>query len=397
MSFFIISRHLRLFLAPLAMWSWIMELAPAQEASTDSPEALIAQYESYVRKAPCMKLVLEEMNYFTEATVVERLYKDQRTEVTLDVGAHSIRVLTTPRPVPPKEAKDLAIFEQVYTPSAYFKVGSTFVEGRVLGIIDSRTKPLAPSDWRSYMAYLPFMACFGILPWDIPDDLVTRLRRMAVQVSSTEGDQGGLIRLSGADADLSLEVWLDPALQYCPKKIVFQRNLKNEVPRAIIKYAYEVERVQFVDGYPFPATYTVVCGRAGGKLGTFPEPGIAEAKAGTAQMKEYIVQPDTLTYRGQVVEAMAVPSLSPADFALTTKIPDGVRVRMVDAPQLEYRWFQGQVVPATDPRVLAAVQKASFQAAPSQSHPVRVWLAIASVAVLGVVMAILLWRGRAKR
>jgi hypothetical protein len=366
-------------------------LALAQEATVpaDSAEALVARCEAYFRGLPPMKLVLDSKNYFSSDTEPERCYKDTRFELVIDHNSHRMRLVSHPRPVPSGPPKErLSIFERVYTPDAYFVLFSPLVD-RSKVYVESRTKPYTRSEWRSNLADFPFLACWGILPWESADDLPARMRKLPMQLTATEGQADGLIRLAGADADLSLEVWLDASLRGCPKKVVFQRNVDD--PMAIVQYEYEVQRVQFVDGYPFPAAFSVRCVNPEGNMG---QSAIAKKYAESAGIKMVDRMEPRRTHRdeSQVAQAVAVPSLSPADFAPTMQIAEGTRVRMRDAPQLRYVWLKGQVVPETDPRALAAVRQASYS--PAASHSGRLWLSVASVGILVAVAVILLWRRR---
>lgn len=376
--------------APVAVGICFLSRAWAQEAvvPADSAEALIAQCEAYFRSLPFMKLVLESKNYISTGTEPERLYKDNRFEILIDHKSDKMRVLYYPRLVPSGPPRErFAVFENLYTPDVYFVGGSTLLDRKVF--VESRTKSLTRSEWRSALADWPFPACWDILPWEAADDLPARMRKLGMRRAATEGQADGLIRLAGADADLSLEVWLDASLRGCPKKIVFQRNVDD--PMAIAQYEYEVQRVQFVDGYPFPAAFSARRVNPEGKVG---HSAIAKkfAESAGAKVVDRVEPRRTRRHETEVVEAVAVPSLSPADFALTTQIPDGTPVRMVDAPQLRYVWLKGQVVPATDPRALAAVRQAAYH--PAASHPGRLWLSVASVGILLAVAVIVFWRRR---
>ena len=74
----------------------------------------------------------------------------------------------------------------------------------------------------------------------------------------------------------------------------------------------------------------------------------------------------------QVSNVQVGESFSKADFIPTVRIPDGTSVFMQDAPQIQYVWFDGKIVPKTN-EVMLAIARGGHKFMPGPSEP-RFWM-----------------------
>ncbi|MCI0351530.1 MAG: hypothetical protein L0Z53_19070, partial [Acidobacteriales bacterium] len=149
------------------------------------------------------------------------------------------------------------------------------------------------------------------------------------------------------------------------------------------EYVYELERFENFSGHPFPTKFSIVSVKpAGRKQKTNAVPGTKAP--GAIEYDDYPHR--VITQKVDVVDVQFNQPVSAGDFQLTLKIPDGHIVRMVDAPQVKYRWYGGQIVPASDARAVEAAKAAAFQ--PAGAGWGRFWLVTGNFVALGVVVCI---------
>jgi hypothetical protein len=199
--------------------------------------------------------------------------------------------------------------------------------------------------------------------------------------------------LSGRSGDFQLEVWLDPKCNFAARRLTYTRSPDRVGFDEIAECDANVATFRQIDGHFFPATFRVEILRAGGT-----------AKPPPKDAKLVFSPVQTLSQDRREIDDVMVkeiqinPAWSPSDFALRMKVPNGTKVSMHDAPQLNYVWQDGKVVPGLHAGAAAAAGNARFSATPPRSHRLGIIASIASITVLILVLALRFYRFRlAKR
>ena len=79
----------------------------------------------------------------------------------------------------------------------------------------------------------------------------------------------------------------------------------------------------------------------------------------------------------------------PSELRVTMKIPNGTQVRIKDAPAIDCKWQDGEIVKIVDNSVVSSLADVTFESGKSSG---RMWLIAANIIVIVVIVAVLIYR-----
>ncbi|MCC7476109.1 MAG: hypothetical protein IT425_11995 [Pirellulales bacterium] len=336
------------------------DLVQTEGASKHKPSRGIAAYYSRLTTVR-MALIAETL---VKSGSGQRVGEREELDVAIDLGTNSFRDYRARFNI--RGIGNIEGQERVYTPSSYFSV-----------IIDPKTgeaKAGASSfriddkDRLSQLSNMYFSVLVGYLPLTSEQSVVALLNSEDM-LRPIEGGEDSLVLMQGNRAGLKFEIWVDPTLEYLPKRIRLRSQTK---AMKFSSYEYYVRATSEFGGIVFPSSLTIL----------------------TEESDE-----DGRTYsltRNVEVKNFCIDLLGPEDFTLKTKIPDGLRILMRDAPHLEQRWHQGKLSPSVPHSIVVNGNTfgtgTSTLSTPSTSST-RAWFVCFNFLVM-VILAFLLVRRR---
>jgi hypothetical protein len=176
--------------------------------------------------------------------------------------------------------------------------------------------------------------------------------------------------LSGKAGRVDLKIWID-----CEKHFIWQillsRRENNSVSTQYLSRQYIVNNVQMIGDIIVPQSINVVEKYPSGQIQ--PPPEVREQVI--RQIKEHggtLVLPKR-TISTQIVfrDISLKAEISEDKLFSKMKIPNGTAVSMSDAPQIQYVWLDGKIVPKTD-EVALAIARGDHKFIPGPQEP-RFW------------------------
>ena len=174
--------------------------------------------------------------------------------------------------------------------------------------------------------------------------------QLSVRVDTLDGNACFALRGVGDDRDIT--VWVDPALNYVARRVLFNKRSTPSDP-TIRTCQFEVKRFQNQASGPvvMEATNTLTIG----PQPIFQSVGIAKVVNGKTIIEtpllpakgadgKILMQPATICrWEVHTVACDLDPHFQDADFRMTVPIKNGTRISMSDAPMLQYIWKDGAV------------------------------------------------------
>ncbi len=204
----------------------------------------------------------------------------------------------------------------------------------VASVSKGGTEPLAgvhPLNWEPSIA-------FGYLP-GVGD--LSELEAVSELIARTEMLDGvKVVFLSGKSRTWRFSFWLDPGRKYVPRKISAVRDRERIQLSDVVECEFKAGALIEKAGHFFPNKYQIEVVLAGGTPAPPPKDSRVTFQRAPGQ------RPDTrMTADVELSEVEVTPRWTMNAFAPQTKIQNGTRVQMLDAPQLNYQWVDGKVVP----------------------------------------------------
>jgi len=285
--------------------------------------------------------------YVTSPGKPRRLFNHESDRVFFDRGGRRIRVLK--QELSNSTHKPLLQTEQLYTLTQYLHVSADVSTNKARAA--SSRLSLAAAHWDSFASNSYYGALLGYLPLSGNDGFLPNvLRQWPVTTTASVLDGIPVTAIATSGPGVTLQVWLDPALRYMPRKIHFVR--KTTDPLVVSQYTYVVHTTHSLGDYPFPSTAVIEWTKPAGNA-PLPKRRVGDNKVST--MSERRIERHV-----RVLSAELNTDMNGPEFAISTTIPDGIYVGMVDAPHLTYTWSGGTAVPVTDKRALEAVRTSRF-------------------------------------
>ena len=148
---------------------------------------------------------------------------------------------------------------------------------------------------------------------------------------------------------------------------LFEKNTLKQKPDAYetVSYLFEVLETQEVNGLFFPVVFVITHSMAGG---TIEEDDISVPIPAEKTMYRYSLRD------------ISFNELSEKDFRISIAMPNGTPAYMRDAPQIQYIWFDGKIVPKTD-ELMLRIARGNHRFIPGPSEP-RFWMMGIGIALI---------------
>lgn len=182
-------------------------------------------------------------------------------------------------------------------------------------------------------------------------------------------DECRLITFRGTSDHFVFQISLDVDHDYAIKTFELKRRDQNIKAGETKTYAYNVDSYWKYEGTFIPNTAAFSSQLQGGDL--INEMGIVfgQVKSEPIGAKYHLVHDPSVGH---------APIIDEKKFESIIKIiPDGTSVTMQDAPQIEYIWLNGKIVPKTDALMLA-IARGNHKFIPGPREP-RFWLLLLGI------------------
>ena len=262
--------------------------------------------------------------------------------------------------------------------------------GRIVGGVAAYVKPL-PQNLAKKSGYGPYcMSLDSRITWNNHQSLPTILSLSKIETRTEKLGQIDTIELTATGAWGKHILWLDPARNYLPLKVIQEKLpadlIDDEKPlRSIVKDPNEkppATATKLVQQFDTTKIETV----AGRRMVTgFTNKETIDYSDGT---QEFLTQ--TVSITG--IKPVQVWEKDP--FVMTTIIPDGTRVTAQDDKPIQYEWRGGKIVKAVNKEAVASAGSHVF-VPPVQRDRTWLWLSGAIAVVIAGIVA--WWRVRAGR
>lgn len=194
----------------------------------------------------------------------------------------------------------------------------------------------------------------------------------SAQKETIEGES--LILLKGSKNGLNISAWVNPSKNHALYRIRYQIDEKSSPGGEMVFFDYLPKSFQQFDEHWLPTEYNFDYGVLTMNYDYDDKMNLVPGKITRGDAK-YSVKLDNIKVNTTVPEKI---------FAIKTAIPNGTKVSMLDAPQIEYIWFDGKIEPKTDDLMLR-VARGDHGFMPGVREP-RFWLM--TIGLLLIVIAI---------
>jgi len=320
----------------------------------------LAKLRSYFQNCETAELTLEARLY-AESAAGRRLVERERVNVAVDQRRHRIHVLKHPLDIPDRAADAISLTEQLVSRERYLQISADPKTSKAVAV--SSVMEVSVKDWNRIVGRSFFGALVGYMPLKAEETSLVGLMQ-SLPLSSEMRDIDGLPMrvLAGQSSKLSIEIWLDPAAQFMPRRIVLDTADPTVAPYP--HYAYEVNQLRVESAIPFPSSVTISVARSDGS------------------------NSETLLRELEVVSAALNGPIGDAKFAIHFPIPNSTRISMEDAPQLGFVWQDGKIIPNSGTGAIKFAEQAQFTPPPPDSGR-HFWLILNAVIAIVVLVAII--------
>jgi hypothetical protein len=241
-------------------------------------------------------------------------------------------------------------------PEKYFTLSKETTDNHSEYVCSSRIK-YPQTMWQNEMGKYYFFHFSGLLSDDI-DTFIKIVDFVSNKDTLWKGDVingKNCFLLSGKVGGVDVKIWID-----CEKHFIWQilllRGENNSVSTQYSSRQYIVNNVQMIGDIIVPQSMSVVEKFPSGQ--TQPPPEIKEQVI--KQIKEHggtLVLPERKMSTQIVFKDISLKAKISEDKLFSkTNIPNGTPVIMLDAPQIQYVWMDGEIVPKTDEVALRILQ-----------------------------------------
>jgi len=350
---------------------------------------VLASYEDRLRSMKGVRVSLTAEVHQSQRGRPEELVETEELKLNLDQRGQRLRILREPNVQGSTERGIPRLHvEQVVLPDEFINLTANLPDRVVKGL--SSKMHVSNNDWEQFLSLSFFSVIFGYLPLEQQRGYIPAIMRaMQVRAHSEDIDQARVTVLEGESTEVDLSLWLDPALNYAPRRITFERRRAVVAPGSIESYAYGANRFHEVDGHFVPSTCDITTTKRGGAVKI---PSLSNSNlvlpTGERQLPAKIVH---RTVRFEAIDLN--PEFSASDFCLTIPIPNGTPVFMRDAANLAFVWQDGEIVPALDKASLGLAKESKFVRGPGATW---VWVIVCNAVLLPAVIWLFL-RSRVRR
>lgn len=397
--------------AAIAQVSLLTDVVPSRSSDLNKPDSKQLQglYEQQLARINTLTAsVAESMSESIGEGPIEFLQSIEYA-VVLDVETGRIRVLSSPEadksasPEASKSARNEILASQgkflnVTTPAEALSDSDNSEKQEVdhgqSGIkVD---KPMqfvtanldnSVNDWQIVLRKTSCASVLGYLPFGergkyifIPD----LLRSAQLSVHEERIDDSSIFVLVAKSGITSLELWLDPAVDYSVRRLVFRQAEGSVGPLDVESCTVTMREFRRINGCFFPLALEVSQVRPGGDKILPPSPTEFGSRGETT-----VVLPRRVTNTSVEFHDVEVnPVLSDSSFSINSPIADGTVVRRLDAPYLPHVWKDNEIVPDFNNSLV--FKDEGFSAGESASR--FFWLIFANVSLFSVFVGYVLLR-----
>jgi hypothetical protein len=178
-----------------------------------------------------------------------------------------------------------------------------------------------------------------------------------------------LVLLSGARGAVSIRAWLDPARNYLLKSLEIKQTGASKSGETIAMM-FSFDKFIDVSGIIVPTFH--------------------EYSHSMVSIKDGVQG----TYDGRISTVISNINIAdnskPTPYTFQTKIPNGTRAVLFDAPQIQYIWLNGRIVPKTD-EVMLAIARGGHKFMPGPDNP-RFWMMGTAIVLILIALARMAYR-----
>lgn len=271
--------------------------------------------------------------------------------------------------------------------SAYFSPGGSLItmegfvsDDSVIDFCGSHVE-YTSNMWQCAVADLHFFHFSGLLSDGInaPIDILDLLGDSQTSWGYDSLDKE-CFRISATRGIIDATIWIDIENSFIWKVLLKRNNVNQASSSYYVSREYSVLERQLIDGTFFPKNLEVRERYPAGMLDYSQE----SQKEQEKQLKDMGV---SLKLPGRNISQSIsfynvnfVNNLTSQDFSIDGKIPNGTPVSMQDAPQLQYVWLDGKIVPKTD-EVALRIARGGHKFMPGPDEP-RFWLMGVGIALI---------------
>ncbi|MCP4541058.1 MAG: hypothetical protein GY832_28310 [Chloroflexi bacterium] len=222
-----------------------------------------------------------------------------------------------------------------------------------------------------------------------------RESELSAAADTLEGDPVHLVQ--GVLNGVEIKLWLDPSLDYIARRIRFHDPQDLRTSREYEVQRFREEGTHFVAQeasvtdifFPRPIMSPMVEEEMrDGEVALVHKPATDESG------RPIIASQESYLREIHLVSVDFDPQLVDGDFQLSQALPNGTKIEMQDAWQLDYIWKDGEIVPALDRNALASTEDARFISGRDSS---RLWMVLTGAALLLAVLGFKLYDWRTSK
>jgi len=165
--------------------------------------------------------------------------------------------------------------------------------------------------------------------------------------------RGGFVSLLCRTDRFSLEINLNPLKGWMPERLEYKRFDSVRGDLGPMHLVYSVGQSDANEDVWLPASYHCEISKPSNRRKLPKHLQVVDGKlivkrTGGDAGANFIENPPTTLIADVMLSSVSYKPLGDSDFQMQASVPDGLRVSMGDAPQLDYVWVDGKIVPWTD-------------------------------------------------
>ena len=172
-----------------------------------------------------------------------------------------------------------------------------------------------------------------------------------------------MVLIAGTHQDIDIKAWFDPEQKFALREMSLTRTGTFE-PGNIVSYSFFFDKYIKVKSVPLPTEKHWILTR-------IPVDTKVQVDDETAYFSDFSISSNA----------------NPQPFTYVNKIPNGTPVYAEDAPQIEYIWLDGKIVPKTN-EVMLAIARGGHKFMPGPESP-RFWFL--GISILLILMGGGIW------
>ncbi len=323
-------------------------LVYADEARILSFEEILAKYQSHLSKRKFLSFQYQENNEYREEKASVTLSKD---------GTHLISNIKMLRPSNEYYVEILRTTEQFI--NIQKQNNSEYSVFSMNDISVAEASPHAENSFSLLVGYVPLGT------WKRIGYLPAILSETSFELMKRNGDEPYCF--VGISGDCEVTICFDPKFDYTLSKCTIKRITKTKLQEGDLPlFASSFKDFKLYDGMWLPLSFECVFSSTA-------------SKPADDESDKRVLYSGTTKHFWTLNQYQISDSASRSDFRLNASIHDYTPVYVMDAPQIDYVWLDGKVVPLTDELALARIRGHSFK--PGIRNP-RTWLIAAGLIMI---------------